>query len=90
MKQVHVTGYKVDVVVDLDWDNKCQQDYDVLNLKKGDDLGIHYRNYKNRFKYENVPVYTKPYHPKEKLDYLLAKNPKLNVLMQRFNAVLSV
>lgn len=90
MKLVRVKNYKVDVNVLVDWNNKLKKDVKELNLKKGDDLGIFYRNNPKSYTYENIPLYTKPYHPKEQLDYLLSKNPNLSKLIERFDAVLSV
>lgn len=90
MKRVKISHYGKDAIVVLDWDNVVQQDCPAFKIKKGDDLSVHYRNNKNTHKYENIPVYTKPYHPQEKFDWLMNKNPKLSVLIDKFDLVLSV
>ena len=90
MKKVQVTGQGVGVIVELSWLNICLQDYPELQLKKFDDLGIHYRNHKDEYTYTNLVVYDKPYHPQECLDHLLAKNPTLQKLIDRLDLVPSV
>jgi hypothetical protein len=90
MKRVRVTSDKVDVEVLLDWDNYLVDDCEPLNLKKGDSLGIFYRNKSSEYKFENIPVYTKAYHPQEKLSYLLGKQPNIQKLMDNFDLVLSI
>ena len=66
--------------------------FDVVefDIKKGDDLSVHFRNNRNEYKYENIPVYTKPYHPQECLTFLINKNPKLETLIKVYDLVLSV
>ncbi len=90
MKCVQITYGKKQGVAVLDWDNKLVVNCDPFNLKIGDDLSVHYRNHKGEYQYENIPIYTAPYHPQESLNWLLAKNPKLNTLIETFNLVLSV
>jgi hypothetical protein len=90
MKRVRVTSDKVDVECLLDWDNIIQHDSEELSLKKGDSLAIFYRNYSSNYKFENIPVYTKAYHPQEKLSYLLGKQPNIQKLMDNFDLVLSI
>ena len=90
MKKVQVTGQGVDVIVELSWLNICLQNYPELQLKKFDDLGIHFRNHKSDYTYTNIVVYDKPYAPGEKLDFLLAKNPTLQKLITRLDLKPSV
>lgn len=90
MKRVRVFGNRIDVEVLVDWDNILHQDCKELNLKKGDSLEIFYRDTKGHYKYETIPVYTKPYHPAEKLAYLLNKQPNVQKLIDEFDLVLSV
>lgn len=90
MKKVQVVGRGVDVTVELTWLNLCLKDYPELQLKQWDDLGIHYRNHKDEYTYTNIVVYDKPYHPKEKLDFLVAKNPTLQKFITKYDLVLSV
>jgi hypothetical protein len=90
MKCVQITYGKKQGVAVLDWDNKLVVNCDPFGLKVGDDLSVHYRNHKDEYQYENTPIYTAPYHPKESLDRLLNKNSKLNALIQKFDLVLSV
>ena len=90
MKKVRVYDSKVDVIVELSWENKLLQPSKELKLEIGDSLEIHYRNHSSDYTYENIPVYTSPYHPQEKLDFLLAKNPTLQKLIDRLDLVPSV
>lgn len=90
VKRVRVIGQGADVEVLLDWDNLIQHDSETLNLKKGDSLGIFYRNNYEKYKFENIPVYTKPYTPDEKRDYLLAKQPNIQKLIDEYDLVLSI
>jgi hypothetical protein len=90
MKKVRVYNNIVDVIVQISWDNILYDDVKELDLKAGDDLGIFYRNKKSEYKFENLVVYDRPYHPQEKLDFLLAKNPTLQKLIDQYNFVLSL
>jgi len=90
MKRVNVKNDKIDVTVSLDWDNVLLEACEELALQKGDLLSIHFRNHKEEFTYTNIPVYTKPYHPAEKLSYLLSKCPMLQQYIDKYDLVLSV
>lgn len=90
MKCVQITSSKKHGIAVLDWDNKLVVNCDQFGLRVGDDLSVHYRNNKDVYQYENIPIYTAPYHPQESLDWLLNKNPKLNTLIEKFSLVLSV
>ena len=89
MKLVRVKNHSVDVNVLVDWNNKLKKDVKELSLKKGDDLGIFYRNNPKSYTYENIPLYTKPYTPNEILDHLRGKNPKIDSLISKFDMILS-
>lgn len=90
MKLVRVKNHKVDVNVLVDWNNKLKKDVPDLKLKKGDDLGIFYRNNSKYYSFDSLPLYNKPYHPQEILDHLRAKNSKIDLLIDKFNMELSV
>jgi hypothetical protein len=90
MKRVKITGGGKEAIVSLNWENRVTEACNVFNIKVGDDLSVHFRNHRDAYHYENIPVYTKPYHPAEKLSWMLAKNLKLQGLINRFSLVLSV
>jgi len=90
MKRVNVKNDKIDVTVNLDWDNALLEAYEELCLQKGVLLSIHFRNHKEEFTYTNIPVYTKPYAPAEKLAYLLSRCPMLQKYIDAYGLVLSV
>lgn len=90
MKKVRVTGYKTDVTVILDYDNKLQDNCPELKLDKGQDLGVFFRNNRGRYVFESLVYYDKPYTPSEKLEYLQGKNPVIDTLIDEFSLELTV
>lgn len=90
MKWVNVVGFKINERVLCTWDNYVAEDCPKLNIKKGDDFVVFYRNNKDKFVFEGEDYYTRPYHPQEKLDHMIAKNPQVNKLIEVFDLVLTV
>ena len=90
VKNVKIIGGGKEAIAILDWNNRLTEPCPTFGLNIGDDLSIHYRNHSEEYKYENIPVYTKLYHPQEIMDYMIAKNTKMNKLIETFDLVLSV
>ena len=89
MKWIKITADK-DYLVLSTWDNYAKEECKELGIKIGEDMVVFYRNHKDDFIFEGVPYYTKAYHPQETLSYLLAKNPNLQKMIDKFDLVLSV
>lgn len=90
MKKVQVSGQGKTVDVLVNWDNILYEDCPQLKMKKGDSLSIFYRNHPKDYTYLSIPVYVNPYHPQEKLAYMVNKNKAVKKLIESFDLVLSV
>ena len=90
MKLVHITNNDTDEMVLCSWENYVAEPNNKLCLKVGDDMVVFYRNNKDKYKFEGEPYYKTWYHPKEKLEHMIRKNPQVNKLIETFSLVLTV
>lgn len=85
MKKVRILNRDIDIEIVVDYNNIIGYDVPELGLNKGDNLRIFYLNNKNKYVFESLNYYDKPYTQEDKLKYLLQKRPILSKLIDEFD-----